>query len=241
MDTRSFLEPDDHVRFTRSGVLAGFVQGQALAMGVLVYGVVFGVLASGARMLLGDALLMSAAIYSGSAQIATLQSWAQSPLLAPALATILMMNARYVLYGAALRPWMGRLPPWLSYPTLFFLGDANWALSMTRHGTGERDAGFVLGSGVAMYAPWLAGTWIGYLLGSAVPDPTRFGFDFMLVAFSTALATELWRGRSDLRVAGAALATALMCNAVRPSGWTIVAAGLAGGTVAYVTHRERAA
>jgi predicted branched-subunit amino acid permease len=145
------------------------------------------------------------------------------------------MNARYVLYGASLRPWMGRLPPHMAYPTLFFLGDGNWALSMQRRAAGEADAGFVLGSGLVMFVPWLIGTLAGNVLGSAIPDPARFGLDFMLVAFSMALAVSVWRGRADLRPALAALVTALLVNRLYPSGWTIVASGLVGALVAYLS------
>jgi predicted branched-subunit amino acid permease len=168
-------KPPD-IAFTRAGIVAGMVAGQALAAGVLVYGLVFGVLASEAQLTAVEAFLMSGFIYSGTAQMAALQGWAHTRLLLPAIATILIMNARYVLYGAALRPWMGTLPPHVTYPSLFFLADGNWALSMQRRAAGESDAGFVLGSGLVMFVPWLIGTLAGNLLGSA-PFPTRRGSD----------------------------------------------------------------
>src|SRR3546814_12134304 len=74
-------------------------------------------------------------------QIAALQAWSSSPLLLPLAATVLMMNARYILYGAALRPWLGGLAAHKVYPTLYFLGDGNWALSMKEHAEGKTDAG----------------------------------------------------------------------------------------------------
>jgi predicted branched-subunit amino acid permease len=230
-------KPPD-IGFTRAGVVAGMVAGQALAAGVLVYGLVFGVLASEAQLTAVEAFLMSGFIYSGTAQMAALQGWAHTRLLLPAIATILIMNARYVLYGAALRPWMGTLPPHVSYPSLFFLADGNWALSMQRRAAGESDAGFVLGSGLVMFVPWLIGTLAGNLLGSAIPDPARFGLDFMLVAFSAALGVSVFRGRADLRPALAALVVALLVNQFFPGGWTIVAAGLAGALVTYLTFDE---
>jgi 4-azaleucine resistance transporter AzlC len=232
--------PRTDITFTRSGIVAGAIAGQAMAAGVLVYGMVFGVLASEAQLTALEALLMSGAIYSGTAQMAALQGWAHTRLLLPAIATILIMNARYVLYGAALRPWLGALPPYLSYPTLFFLGDGSWALSMQRRAAGEVDAGFVFGSSFVMFLPWLVGTAIGSLVGSAIPDPARFGLDFMLVAFSAALAVSVWRGRSDLLPGFAALLVALVVNTISPGGWTIVAAGLTGALVAYVTFDGRA-
>src|SRR3546814_18833891 len=92
---------------------------------------------------------MSAAVYSGSAQIAALQAWSSAPLLLPLAATILVMNARYILYGAALRPWLGGLGAHQVYPTLYFLGDGNWALSMKEHAEGDRTS-VVMGKRVSV-------------------------------------------------------------------------------------------
>ena len=224
------------VRFTFAGIRAGYVRATPLAISTLVYGLVFGVLATEAKLSALEAVLMSAVVYSGSAQIAGLQSWSTTPLLLPLMATILVMNARYLLYGAALRPWMESLPPSRSYSSLFLLGDGNWALAMNAHAQGEDDAGFVFGSGLAMFIPWTIGTLVGHLGGSIVANPARLGLDFMLVALSAAMAVTFWRGRSSLLPAAAALLAALLVHRVAPGGWTVVVAGLSGGAAAFMTH-----
>jgi 4-azaleucine resistance transporter AzlC len=219
--------------FSHAGVTTGFLEGQALAAGALVYGMAFGMLAGQAQFSAIEATLMSAFVYSGSAQLAVLQNKAIGNFLLPAITIVLMMNARYLLYGAALRPWLGSLPPQMSYLSLFFLGDGNWALSMKRYASGEYDAGFVLGSGLAMYVAWVLGTVVGYVAGNTVGDPKSFAVDFMLIAFSTALAVEFWKGRALVAPALAALLMALCCDRVVSGGWTIVASGLMGGVVAF--------
>jgi predicted branched-subunit amino acid permease len=108
---------------------------------------------------------------------------------------------------------------------------------MQRHAAGERDAGFVLGSGLVMYVPWAIGTPIGYVARNAVADPTRFGLDFILVAFSAALGTGLARGRSDIAPALGALVVAIIMSRLVSTGWTIVAAGLAGAVVAFASWK----
>jgi predicted branched-subunit amino acid permease len=226
--------------FTRAGIRRGFVLAQPLGFGIFVYGVVFGVLAAAARLSALEALLMSAAVYSGSAQLAALQSWSGAALVAPVVMAILLMNARYVLYGAALRPWLGGLGPMRTYPALFFLGDGNWALSMKERAAGQDDAGFVLGSGVAMFLPWCLGTLAGHLGGGLVADAAAFGLDFMLVAFSAAFAVAMWRGRADIACAGVAAIVAVALSFVAATGWVIVAAGIASALMGYLGHDDRA-
>lgn len=224
------------VSFTAAGIRRGFFTAQVMAPGITLYAMVFGVLASERGMSWLQAMLMSAAVYSGSAQLAALQGWTATAAVTPVIVTILVMNARYVLYGAALQPWLAGLPRHQSWGSLFFLGDGNWAMAMREYEAGYRDAGYVLGSGVAMFVPWLGGTLAGHLLAGSVPNPAAFGLDFMLVAFAAAIGMVLWRGRSDLwPVAAAGLAGWLVYQLV-PGAWYIVAAGIAGGLMGAWRH-----
>jgi len=225
--------------FSRSGFLRGFKRAQPLAVGTFAYGIAFGLLAREAGLAPLEAVLMSATVYSGSAQLAAVSQLGPEARAAgigfgAIVATILLLNARYVLYGATLRPWLGALPAWKSYPSLFVLGDGNWILAMRAWDEGERDAAFVIGSGAAMFTPWLAGTLTGSFAGTLLADPARFGLDFLLVSFSAAMGVAMFRSRSDLWTVGVALAAALGINAVAPGGWTIVGAGLAGGLAAWL-------
>jgi predicted branched-subunit amino acid permease len=141
-----------------------------------------------------------------------------------------------VLYGAAIQPWLAQATPRQALGTLFFLGDSNWALSMRHHQHGERDAGFILGSGVAMFAPWVGGTLLGFFLGNVVPAPATFGLDFMLVAFAAAIGISVWPGRAGIAPAAAAAVVALALHKLLPGGWAIVGAGLAAGLTGAWRH-----
>lgn len=216
--------------FTRAGFRHGFAGGQPLAPGTFLYGMVFGVLASEKGFAWLEALLMSVLVYSGSAQLAALQGWSASPLIAPLVITVLLINARYVLYGASVQPWLSGATRPQAFATLFFLGDGNWALSMREYHAGYRDAGFLFGSGVATALPWMLGTLAGHLVGRGVPQPASLGLDFMLVAFAAAIGVSVFRGKGDLWPAAAAVAVAVLLVMWLP-GWTIVGAGLAAGLV----------
>lgn len=222
--------------FTGAGVRRGFFAGQPLAPGAFVYGMVFGLLASERGLAWFQALLMSVFVYSGSAQLAVLQGWSQSPLILPLVATILVINARYVLYGASVQPWLAGATRPQALASLFVLGDGNWALSMREYQAGYRDAGFILGSGVSMFAPWVLGTVTGHVLGHSVPNPTIFGLDFMLVAFAAAIGMAVWRGKSDLWPAIAAAVVALALHRWVPGAWYIVGAGLVAGLTGALRH-----
>jgi 4-azaleucine resistance transporter AzlC len=231
--------------FSLSGIRRGVLASQPLALGVLAYGMAFGLLARKAELSLLEALLMSGMVFSGSAQLVAVNAMTggivPTGIAAVTVAgIILLLNARYLLYGAAIRPWLGGVPAWQSYPTLAVMGDGNWMLSMKAHNEGERDAGYIFGSGFAMFLPWLVGTWIGSTAGSLIRNPSVLGLDFLLVAFSAAMGVGMFKGRSDLKVVGAAVLAAILADRFLISGSAILAAGIAGALTAWFTFREEA-
>lgn len=231
---------EPHVSFTYAGFRRGVIAAQALTIGVVVYGVTFGLLARGANLSTLEAMLMSATVYSGTAQSAMVSALAAGASVGASVVTIVMLNARYMLYGAALRPWLGRTTPLQAYSSLYFLGDGNWLLSMRMHAQGERDAAFVLGSGMAMFFPWVGGTFVGSVAAAWMANPATLGLDFLLVAFCAALGLGMFKPRrADLWTAGVALVVALALDRIAPSGWTVVVAGIAGAVAAYVCWQPK--
>jgi predicted branched-subunit amino acid permease len=185
-----------------------------------------------------QAFLMSAFVFSGTAQLAVLQGWTASAAVLPLMATIFVINARYLLYGASLQPWLSAASRPQALATLFVLGDSNWALSMREYHAGYRDAGFIFGSGLATLLPWLVGTLAGHLLGDSLADPARFGLDFILVAFAAAIGMAVWRGKADMWPAIIAMLVALALHRWLQGAWYIVGAGLAAGLVGALRHAD---
>lgn len=226
--------------FTRAGMRRGVVAVQPLAFGVFVYGVTFGLLAAGAGHGVVRALLMSAGIYSGTAQIVAIGTLATGTGLFATVGAVALLNARYVLYGAALNPWLRGVGRGRVAASLFLLGDGNWVVAMRARTEGERDAGFILGSGLAMYVAWLAGTLVGGTLGDLVPDPRTLGLDFLLVGFCAAMGIGIARLRGLRASAGtivAALAAAVAADRYAGPGWPVLAAGVAGMAAAWLAQR----
>lgn len=218
----------ERVPFTWAGLRAGAASVAAVAAGVFAYGLAFGVLAHQSGLTLAAALLMSAVVYAGSAQIVALQVWsAPVPLLAVCAAN-LAMNARYILMGAALRPWLGGVTRLRAYGSLFVLGDGNWALAMRERAAGRLDAAYLLGGGLMMYVSWVTSTGLGHSLGLLIGAPRRLGLDFMLTAFCTTTVVALWRGRRDVWPMAVAAVAAVVTQQLVAGHWYILAGGLAG-------------
>ncbi|MBX3498155.1 MAG: AzlC family ABC transporter permease [Alphaproteobacteria bacterium] len=218
--------------FTLNGLRQGALAVGVLLPGTVMFAMAFGVVARATGLGLGEATLLSAWVYAGGAQMATLQVWADPvPLLAVVLTT-LAMNSRYLLLGAAMRPWFGGLPAGQSYPSLFVLGDANAAMALRRHAEGDADAAFVLGSGAAMWLAWVAGTAAGHGFGQALGDPRRLGIDFMLGAFFATMAAGWLESRGNLVPFVVGVVCATVVDRLLGAPWSVLAGAVAGALTA---------
>ncbi|MFN6924801.1 MAG: AzlC family ABC transporter permease [Tabrizicola sp.] len=227
--------------FTLAGFQRGLRDGLPLGLSIFAYGLGFGLVAAQAGFGIARAVTTSAAIYSGSAQLAAvnlLQS-GQATLWA-LFATILIVNARYILFGAALQPWLWQAGPLRAYGSLLLLGDANWMQTMRAIRAGEEDRAYLAGTGTPMLAGWLSGTALGAGTVGLLPRPEVMGLDLMLAAFAAAMAAAMVRARADLVPIAAGAGAALAIAQSLGPGAAIIGAGLAGGAVAALMHRNAA-
>lgn len=224
--------------FSWAGFRRGVPVGMALGTAIFVYGLAFGLVAAQAGLSWGWALAMSISVFSGSAQLAALSVMqAGEATLLTLFATVLVMNARYLLFGATIQPWLSQAGPLRAYGSLLIIGDANWIATMRAVEKGEADRAFLLGTGVPLIGAWLGGTLVGVLFGGVLPDPRAIGADLMLPAFAAAMMAAMVRTRGHLVPVAVGASAALAVTPLAGTGWGIVAAGLAGGAVAALMAR----
>jgi predicted branched-subunit amino acid permease len=92
--------------FTASGVWRGSVEIAPIAAFVIPFGIAFGVAASAQGISPEVSVFMSIAIYAGASQFAVLDLWYAPLPLATLALTVFAVNARHILLGAALAPWL---------------------------------------------------------------------------------------------------------------------------------------
>ncbi|MBK8440643.1 MAG: AzlC family ABC transporter permease [Rhodobacter sp.] len=224
--------------FSLAGFRRGLRVGVALGTAIFIYGLAFGLVAAQAGLSWGWALAMSVSVFSGSAQLAAMSLiQAGEATLLTLFATVLVMNARYLLFGATIRPWLSQAGPLRGYGSMVLLGDANWIATMRAAEKGEADRAYLVGTGVPVVGAWLAGTLVGVLFGAVLPDPHALGADLMLPAFAAAMMAAMVKTRVHLVPVAVGAAAALAVTPLAGPGWGIVAAGLAGAAVAALTAR----
>jgi predicted branched-subunit amino acid permease len=224
--------PDTAATFTRQGMLLGARLALPVMPGLVFYCMAFGAAAAHTGLSALEAVSMSGLVYAGAAQMLSLELW-RDVWTPGALATVAIVtatvNARMILMGAAMQPWIRQLPPGWQAFNLFFLTDANWLIGTRYHAEGGRDLGVLFGAGIAIWAVWVAATLPGYFTGALIHDPRVFAIDLVLPVFFAILIVPLWRGiRTSLLPWLAAAIVATLVQALVPGYAFIVAGAIAG-------------
>ena len=206
------------------GFRAGVRAGLPFATAGFLVATSFGVLARDVGMPAWGAVLMSAIVFAGSAQIAALSIFGAGGGLSSALGTAALMNSRFLPMGIAFAPSLPGSPAARAAQ-----GQAvvDVSLVVAQDGQGGYDRGLLFGSSAIQYTTWVAGTAVGALAGPVIGDPETIGLDAVYPAFFLALMIgELRSGRAKgVAAAGALIALALV--PFTPPGVPVLAASLA--------------
>jgi predicted branched-subunit amino acid permease len=224
--------------FTWAGTRRGFRRAVPLTLGMVPFGLVGGVLSQAAGLSFAEEVVMAALVFSGAAQVLVLGNWGQpAPVLGATLASF-TVSLRLLLMGPVLGAWLDRLRGWRLLASLFFMADHNWALSVTDLRSGGRDAAFLLGSGLLIWAGWVVSNLAGFALGSVVQPPAGHPIYFTALAAFIALLVPMWRGRREILPWAVAAATALSVHWAIPGGtWHIAVAAVAGSATGVLRDR----
>ena len=226
--------------FTWLAVLAGMRACAPLVIGLVPFGLVFGIIAQGTGLTLAAAGIMSGTTYAGSAQLVALSGWGSpTPILSAGL-TGLVVNLRLALMGPVLAPWLDRLRGWRLWCSLFVMADQNWAMAVREMQAGRWDAGYLFGSGALMWLVWVTTTLAGWMLGGVLRPAPGHPMFFAALAIFVALLVPMWRGRSDLLPwLVAAIVSCLVSRVLPGTSWYIVAGAIAGAAAGVARDQLR--
>jgi predicted branched-subunit amino acid permease len=177
-----------------------------------------------------EAMAMSLIAFGGAAQFAAI-GYVASGLAWPAIALLtFLLNARHVLYSAALAPWFRGRSVAERALAAHLLTDESFALASAHfRRLGRFDAiGYWYPAIVTTLIPWNLATFAGVTLGDAIVEPSRFGIDVIFPAAMAGLAVGLISGRRELVAALAGAAIGVVASLLVSPTIGIIAGGVLG-------------
>lgn len=226
--------PDDPRRRRRVDARVAFAAGVrrclVLAIGVFPFGAVYGIAVAQSDVNSWLAGSASVFVFAGASQLSLLELHESGAAMAVVVGTALAINARFVLYSAALSPAFAEFPPAWRYGLPHLMTDQASTVSIVEYET-ELDPRwrrwFFLGAAVVLFAFWQVGTVLGIIAGGGIPDSWQLGFIIPLMFM--ALVVPAVRDRPAVVAAVVSVAVTLAASGL-PPGTNILLGGLAGIT-----------
>jgi len=205
------------------------------------FAVVYGLAARTAGFSLVDAMAMSTLVLAGASQFAAVGLIAAGAAWPAIVLLTFLLNARHLLYSAALAPWFRGRPLIERAAAAHVLTDETFALALIhfrRLGRFEGPGYWLAASFVVV--PWITATALGYMGGQVIPDPARLGLDIVFPAAMGGLAVGLVTGRREAVAALAGLLIGVAVALAAQPSVGVVAGGLLGPLVGLLPpDRER--
>ncbi len=116
-------------------------------------------------------------MYGGASQLTLITLLGDGAAAAAAITAALIVNARHLMYSAAMAPVFQQQPAWFRWVGSYFLIDQVFALSILRTRLPpEEFRAYYLSTGITFWLLWLAATAAGLFVGPIVPAEWELGF-----------------------------------------------------------------
>ncbi len=202
----------------RREFLAGVQAELPILLGVIPFGMIYGVLALSAGIPPAAAQAMSAVLFAGSSQFITAQLVGHGTPALVIILTAAIVNLRHALYSASVAPYVQKLRPGWKWLLAYLLTDEAYAVTITRYQ--RRDQAptpahahwYFLGAGLALWSTWQISTAVGIFIGAQVPE--SWSLDFTLSLTFIALVVPNLKDRPGVAAALAAGLVAVAASAL---------------------------
>jgi 4-azaleucine resistance transporter AzlC len=230
-----FEQPSPHMQTKQSQLWAGVKAELPIAVGVVPFGLIYGVLALAAGVPPLPALAMSSLVFAGSAQFIAVQLIGAASPAAILLSTTFVVNLRHLLYSASLAPHLRHLSSSWRWLLAYLLTDEAYAVTAVHYQ--ERSQPLVwkhyyfLGAGLTLWLAWQLSTAAGLFLGAQVPASWSLDFTLALTFIGIVVPT-LFIPKTGVDRANLAAALSAGLTAVLTFHWPyklgLMAAALVG-------------
>lgn len=198
-------------------------------LGIVPFGLVYGVTAVDQGLPPTVVAAMSAVVFAGAAQLAAVDLLARGAPAVVVVTTILVVNLRYPMYAASIAPHFRAFSSRWRALCAYLMTDQAYAVALTEfrehESTADRRKWFYVGAAVTLWVAWQASTITGVLLGAQVPPGLSLEFAIPLT-FLALLVPNVTGRSSALAAAVGGVGTVLGTNL--PYDVSLVVAALVG-------------
>lgn len=214
-------------------LVKGFVDTIPLGISVMIYGLVYGVMACKAGLSIGETAAMSAFVFAGASQMTAVQMIATGGSPISVIITVLVINLRHFLMAASISPHLKNESNKMKMANSYFMTDESYGVAYSHFQTSKPTGLYFLGSGLNIYLFWgLAGI-MGYFFGNNISSELSYVFDFAFVAAFIGMVVPMIKDFPVVVTVVTAGVISVIGSNLMPGKWYIIIAGILGSVAGY--------
>ena len=191
-------------------------------LGVVPFGLVFGVLGIASGLTVLQTILMSSIIFGGASQVVFAQLWSigASPIVTGG--SVAIINSRHIIYSANISKYISVLSLRWRLALGYLLTDEAFAISFQEFENRNRFAHYhLLGGGLTLWVFWQISTVTGVFLGANIP--TYLNLEFAIPLTFIAIILPRLKSIAQISTAVTAGIIAIFGQEIPYGLWIIVA------------------
>ena len=205
--------------------LKGVIDVSPLMIPVVPFGLIFGVLAIDVGFTTLETMGMSLIIFGGASQIVLLQLFSGGASSLVIISSVGAVNSRHLLYGAVVSEHLSDLKLIWKIIISYFLIDQAFARSNEyfKKNKDENKYFHLVGGGATCWIIWQSTTFLGIILGAAIPE--KLGLSFAIpLTFLALLINDFRKFINVVVIIVSGLVATLGYNIIPFKAYVIVAA-----------------
>ena len=206
-------------------------------LGVVPFGLVFGVLGIASGLTALQTILMSSIIFGGASQVVFAQLWSigASPIVTGG--SVAIINSRHIIYSANISKYISVLSLRWRLTLGYLLTDEAFAISFQEFENRNRFAHYhLLGGGLTLWVFWQISTVTGVFLGANIPP--YFNLEFAIPLTFIAIILPRLKSIAQISTAVTASIIAIFGQEI-PYGLWIIIASISGMFVGGLINQRK--
>ena len=215
----------------------GFREVSPILLGVIPFGLIFGVSAAASDVDQLAAWASSIIVFAGASQLAIVEVMGTGGAAITALLTAVIINSRHLMYSADMGRYTSHEPVRSRASIAYLLTDQAYLLSSTRYPDPASSNGVIpyyFGTALTLWITWQITTTAGFFLGNVIPASWSLEFAIPLVFGALLILAVRTKPALLSAIVGGVVAVAAM---ELPYGLGLMAGAAAGIAAGMISER----